>query len=455
MSSIGVEVKHPAEIWHLRSAESPPIGINLPSRSTPDVVDPPIHVAIVDTGFELEHPSLEGQFARKHARDFDHDLDQGRSLADGGVLTNPHDAHGTALAGIVAAKPVEASAFVGVAPASRIVPIRISTNFEAKALASALRHAVDCADVILLARFLPHEDELTAVLDRIASDKPVICASGNDGLGVLIFPASHPRTIAVGACNELGYRSTYSQYGDGLDLVAPSNDLPCEDRELVRLDWAEAKRRKAEVKLWMEQLASRVRTIQCEVEMLCSAVEQIRCEMGKQPEWMAPEMKAKLEHMVLLERTARETLDRTERAFVLAKHRAEACEGPSGSYHNSNSGARWNEDRLGVLSIATTDNLGAFGYNYDPIGDYCKAHGQFGFGGTSAAAAQVAGVVALMLAANPRLKTRPDAIKNILRETANRNALTSEEGGDRTSEREFGAGLVDATKAIEVARTYG
>jgi subtilisin family serine protease len=37
------------------------------------------------------------------------------------------------------------------------------------------------------------------------------------------YPASHPDTIAVGACTDFDYRSDYSQYGVGLDFLAPSS----------------------------------------------------------------------------------------------------------------------------------------------------------------------------------------------------------------------------------------
>ena len=106
----------------------------------------------------------------------------------------------------------------------------------------------------------------------------------------------------------------------------------------------------------------------------------------------------------------------------------------------------WNLDRMGEAAIATTDNLGDAGYNTDPAGDYCHAKGRFGFGGTSAAAAQVAGVVALMLAANPSLKGQPGEVKKLLRETASRDCLTAELEGD-----EFGSGLVDAAAAVAAA----
>ena len=44
----------------------------------------------------------------------------------------------------------------------------------------------------------------------------------------------------MGACNDKGYRSTYSQYGAGLDVAAPSNDLAVQDATVVRLDLDEA-----------------------------------------------------------------------------------------------------------------------------------------------------------------------------------------------------------------------
>jgi hypothetical protein len=37
------------------------------------------------------------------------------------------------------------------------------------------------------------------------------------------FPARHPDVLAVGASTDFGYRSDYSQFGTGLDLVAPSS----------------------------------------------------------------------------------------------------------------------------------------------------------------------------------------------------------------------------------------
>src|SRR4051812_3450134 len=71
----------------------------------------------------------------------------------------------------------------------------------------------------------------------------------------LVHPASMRETIAVGACNDRGYRSTYSQYGEGLDIVAPSNDVMVDDRSQVRLDTDEVDLRQREARELAARLA--------------------------------------------------------------------------------------------------------------------------------------------------------------------------------------------------------
>ena len=88
----------------------------------------------------------------------------------------------------------------------------------------------------------------------------------------------------------------------------------------------------------------------------------------------------------------------------------------------------------------TTDRTGKDGYNDGSSGvdaDYCHD-----FGGTSSSCPKVAGVVALMLSANPQLT--PTAVKEILQKSAD----DIEEPGydDKT-----GAGRVNAYKAVQMA----
>lgn len=108
--------------------------------------------------------------------------------------------------------------------------------------------------------------------------------------------------------------------------------------------------------------------------------------------------------------------------------------------------------------VVTSDRVGENGYNTaaSPQGDYA-----YDFGGTSAAAPEVAGVVALMLEANPELGYRD--VQDILALTARNtdasgswsiNGATNWNGGGMHTSRDVGYGLVDATAAVRLAETW-
>jgi subtilisin family serine protease len=380
------------EIWHLRAPTEHRVGINAENLwEEIGKAAEPTWVALCDLGVWFSHPALEGRIDMERARDFDHTLDPaGLALhKDSDRGKDLFDAHGTACAGLVCGGrdpnrhttlPKDKQ-FIGVAPNAKVVPIRISTNFNQKSIIEALRYASKKSQVILLPRGLPDEAEITELLKEIARILPIVCAAGNNGTQGLSYPASVEGVIAVGACNNKGYRSTYSQYGPRLDVVAPSNDIPEEGPGFTRLD--------------AEEVVLRLREQE-------GGLFRRRSFRGY--EW----------------KDLREASDAN----------------------------KWNLCKFGELSIATTDNEGEFGYNIDPASDYCRADGNFGFGGTSAAAAQVAGIIALMIAVN-RCMSGPQ-VRQVLRDTAKKDPYLKPELD--TFENEFGQGLVDAKAAVEEAR---
>jgi subtilisin family serine protease len=103
-------------------------------------------------------------------------------------------------------------------------------------IADAIRYAGLHADVLSCSWGVGrHPDIETAIDDVVAGGRggrgcPVFVATGNDSRPSIGFPASHPRALAVGASNDRGQRSTYSNYGPGISFVAPSND-PDRDRQ--------------------------------------------------------------------------------------------------------------------------------------------------------------------------------------------------------------------------------
>jgi subtilisin family serine protease len=52
----------------------------------------------------------------------------------------------------------------------------------------------------------------------------IVASSGNSGKSVT-FPANLPHVISVGAVDETGEKAAYSNYGNGLDVVAPGNSI--------------------------------------------------------------------------------------------------------------------------------------------------------------------------------------------------------------------------------------
>ncbi len=111
--------------------------------------------------------------------------------------------------------------------------------------------------------------------------------------------------------------------------------------------------------------------------------------------------------------------------------------------------------RFSGEGIRTTDVSGVGGYNSggDSTGDDACTDS---FGGTSAASPMVAGVVALMLQANPQLGWRD--VQAILLQTARRNDPQDEDwvrnGAGYFVNHKYGFGLVNAQAAVAAARDW-
>jgi hypothetical protein len=228
---------------------------------------------------------------------------RGMDLSVTQVSRQRYSAHGTACAGLIMGAPAEIGAggcdvcgvpfdedggplpYWGVAPGAHLLPITVSVQPTAEQLILAFLYArsfrqpavppdpAEPAGRGVSAIHFPREapdpfraprhkkgyndttrytapgskaawDLFRIVFEEVSKEIPVVCATGNDSLDRIIYPAnlaSDPTNgvIAVGAVTYKATRSAYSNYadtGEAVDIVAPSDDAEVYTRHQLRFD---------------------------------------------------------------------------------------------------------------------------------------------------------------------------------------------------------------------------
>jgi hypothetical protein len=172
-------------------------------------------LAVVDSGVQASHPDLVGAVGAGY--DFV-DLDADASDVNG---------HGTAVAGIAAARANNGLGAAGACWSCRILPIRV-LGPEGFARLATIAQAIDFAvergaAVVNVSLYGENRNgALEAAIRRArASGIPVVAAAGNEGTTTEQFPAAYPDTLSVGATDESGALAGYSSRGDWVKLAAP------------------------------------------------------------------------------------------------------------------------------------------------------------------------------------------------------------------------------------------
>jgi subtilisin family serine protease len=153
-----------------------------------------VKVAIVDTGVDLRHPDLAGRVAE--ARDF----------VARGDDSFTSDAHGTAMAGIIAAGTNNGLGIAGVAPGADLMalkacwpdPPRARTSAcDTYTLARALDFALRAQARVVNLSLAGPEDPLLAKLLGRAEELGIVVVAAQDESGRDPFPASLPTVLGV------------------------------------------------------------------------------------------------------------------------------------------------------------------------------------------------------------------------------------------------------------------
>jgi hypothetical protein len=152
-----------------------------------------VRVAVIDSAVDLQHPDLAGQVLQAH--DF-----LPRTPAPGHA-----EAHGTGVAGIIAAQADNRQGIAGVAPRARLLALRAcrersagDTRCDSLSLAQALQAAIlQDADVINLSLSGPEDLLLARLIDQAQSRGMVVVTAADRAARDGGFPASHPGVVAV------------------------------------------------------------------------------------------------------------------------------------------------------------------------------------------------------------------------------------------------------------------
>lgn len=150
-----------------------------------------VKVAVIDSLVDASHPDLAGQI--QAVQNF---VPDGRTAPE---------LHGTAVAGIIAAREDNGVGIVGVAPQARLMALRAcwqesaaSTVCDSLSLAKALHYAIDHrAQVINLSLAGPSDPLLGRLIDVATARGEKVVAAFDRKLPGGGFPASHPGVVAV------------------------------------------------------------------------------------------------------------------------------------------------------------------------------------------------------------------------------------------------------------------
>jgi subtilisin family serine protease len=224
--------------WHLDRTGVPAAWAL--SRGSPEVT-----IAVIDTGVDDRHGDLAGAFwrdPRSGSYGFNH--------VDGSFETfvsQAADWHGTAVAGVAAARADDGFGIAGVAPGARLMVHRIyaSTAVNVPPTQTSYANAVQAiqdakaagADVLLLTwgGTTPSSELLAAIR---GSGLPVVASAGNDGQdlsgapSIRRYPAMYqlPNLVTVAASDRndriLSNERIASNYGAShVELAAPGEDI--------------------------------------------------------------------------------------------------------------------------------------------------------------------------------------------------------------------------------------
>ncbi|WP_228472691.1 type VII secretion-associated serine protease mycosin [Streptomyces cyaneochromogenes] len=188
-----------------------------------------VKVAVIDTGVNTVNGQLKGG-AVANGKDY---------LSKGGTGKTDQVGHGTKVAGIIAARPIDGTGFVGLAPEATIIPIRQNDDQGSGNVGTMINAIIwaaqQGADIINISqdtasKMPPKVDDAFRAAVQYAQEKDalIVAAAGNNGADGKIketYPAAYEGVLAVAASDRNNARAPFSQSGKFVGVAAPGIDM--------------------------------------------------------------------------------------------------------------------------------------------------------------------------------------------------------------------------------------
>jgi len=224
---VGSDHAHIADAWALI--------IDLGLASSVTEIGKDVRLAVIDDGFDLEHEEIKSKVVA--SKNFGDAVEPGNMFRN----TTPSNWHGMMVTGIAAALGDNGKGMAGACPGCELVLARIAADAGASQSIKVDDYYDSVFDWVLAqdadvvnASWGPERTadvkRMQAILDRANGDgrgglgTSLVFASGNAGedFGWNHF-ADSDDTLSVGGSDSTGTRFDFSNFGAGLDLLAPTS----------------------------------------------------------------------------------------------------------------------------------------------------------------------------------------------------------------------------------------
>lgn len=191
-------------------------------------------VAVVDSGVDSSNAHLKDATR------------SGENIAGSGAATDDEDGHGTAIAGQIAARAVDGSGVLGIAPDAEILPVKVYDTTEASGnddavepnlamIARGIDWAADRGAQVIVVALSSTENNpavATAVQRATQQGSLVVASSGNRATAAddeqvdgARYPAGYQQALGVAAATDDGAASDQAIHGTQVDLASPAQNV--------------------------------------------------------------------------------------------------------------------------------------------------------------------------------------------------------------------------------------